>query len=203
MSLFTEIAAEAKSWRRATLILAAVGFTIGTLLDGAHTHTHKIEYTTPVFWMAAWWTPFVFACGSLATGLARPLAEKVFRMPERKLTLRAVIAANAIFYVSYVLSGYLPFSAAETTGALILAWAVLWWTCDRTSLGIGLSLIAAIWGPLLETALSRLGVFHYVAPDLYLVMSWLPVLYAIAAIGSGHLGKVLVQGLRSEPMKLH
>lgn len=198
MSIFTELTTRSKSWLRAALILAAVGFTIGTLLDGAHTHTHKIEYTTPVFWMAAWWTPFVFACGSLTTGLAFPLAEMIFLTPERKLSLRNVIAANAIFYISYILSGYLPFSAAGTTAILILAWILLWFACDRTPLGIGLSLITAVWGPLLETALSRLGVFHYVEPDLYLVASWLPALYAIAAIGNGHLGKALVQGLKRD-----
>jgi hypothetical protein len=56
-----------------------------------------------------------------------------------------------------------------------------------------LSVTTAIWGPLVETFLSGIGAFHYVEPNLYLVTSWLPVLYAIAAVGNGHLGKALVE----------
>lgn len=182
-------------WKKAAVVLALVGFTIGTLLDGAHTHTNKIQYTTPVFWLFAWWTPFIFACGSLTTGLSRPLAEKILRLSACRPSMKNVISANAIFYLAYVLSGYLPLTAIGITVVLVLLWIVLWLLCDRTFLGVALSLITATWGPSLEMGLSKLGVFHYVEPNFFSVTSWLPALYAIAAISSGQLGKALVQGI--------
>lgn len=180
------------TWGRAAVVLLLVGSTIGTFLDGTHTHSDTIRYTTPVFWLMAWWTPLIFALGSLTTGLSYPLMERILKRPSFRRPLGMVVLANAFFYSAYVLSGYLPVGVIGKTIVLLALWGVLWFVCDRTFVGVVVSLITAAWGPLFESFLIRLGEFHYVDPNLFGVTSWLPVLYAIAAIGNGHLGKALV-----------
>lgn len=180
------------SWLKSSVILLLVGATIGTLLDGAHTHTNTIQYASPVFWLAAWWTPLVFANGSLMTGLSRPLAEKIWHKAFLKPSWREVIACNGLFYLAYILSGYLPWSVVVKTGVLIFIWILMWVVFDRTFLGLGLSVLTAVIGPLFERGLVELELFWYVEPNFFGVTSWLPVLYAIAALGSGKLGLALV-----------
>lgn len=184
-------------WFTASFVLIAVGAIIGTLLDGSHTHTHIIEYANPLFWMATWWTPLVFANGSLMTGLSRPLAEKLLGKFSPKQAWGSVIACNGFFYLSYIFSAYLVLTDGGKTIVLAILWLVIWVLFDRTLLAVGLSLVTAIIGPLFEIFLSSLGVFRYVQPDLFTINSWLPVLYAIASLASGQLGKALVFGTKT------
>lgn len=187
------------TWGRASVILLFIGAIIGPLLDGTHSHTDTLRYTTPVFWLMAWWTPLVFAFGSLATGLSYPLMEKILKRPTPRLPLSRVLLANALFYLSYILSAYLPLDVVGKTTTLTILWIISWLACDRTLIGIALSLTAAICGPLFESFLSQNELFHYTNPDFLGVPAWLPALYAVAAIGNGYLGKMLVEGKISDP----
>jgi len=179
-------------WFRASAILLIYGATVGTLLDGAHTHSHSIEYAKPVFWMAAWWTPLVFAMGSFTTGISRPFLERFLEIKAPQQSWLQVLGAAVLFYTAYVMSGYLPIDNQSRTIILAVIWLLLWFTFDRKSLGLFLSVITALWGPCLEMGLSYLGLFWYVEPDLFTVTSWLPVLYAIAAVANGNFGRKLV-----------
>src|SRR5579871_2239616 len=70
------------SWARAALVLGAAGAVLGTLLDGIHTHTGTTWYPHPVFWLAASWTPAIFAFAGLSIGLTRPLLDRALKRDE-------------------------------------------------------------------------------------------------------------------------
>jgi hypothetical protein len=180
------------TWGRAAVVLMLAGAIIGPLLDGAHTHTDTARYTKPVFWLMAWWTPLIFAAASLATGLAYPLMERLLKRQTPPLSATTVALANALFYFYYLMSAYLPTDNYGKTIVLAVLWGVLWFAFDRTLIGIVMSASTALCGPLVEASLAWIDVYHYVTPNLYSVPSWLPLLYASAAIGNGFLGKALV-----------
>ena len=179
-------------WARGVVVLAATGAVLGSLLDGIHTHTGVTAYTHPVFWRMAWWTPLIFA-GAYAAGVSRPYLERRLGRPRPAPSLAIVLLGMGLFIAAYALSGV---DWPWTTRAAILTtvFAVAWLACDRTLLGLGISLAVAVLGPLSESALVHAGTFVHLRPVYLGVSGWLPCLYLTAGIGLQGRGKWLVDG---------
>jgi hypothetical protein len=86
------------------------------------------------------------------------------------------------------MSGYLPTSNLVRFVVLSLGAAGLFLWLARTKLALALAVVAAVIGPLAESALVHAGFFVYRDPDLLGVAMWLPVLYAGGSVAFGTLG---------------
>ena len=150
-------------------------------------------YTTPVVWRMAWWVPIVFAA-AFCLGLLRPLLERATgQRPSPAPTLDKALLAFALFVVAYWTS-VAPLDWRVVSALLAGIFAVSWWLCDRSRLGLLIAAIGAVGGPLVESALVSLGTFVHVHPVVLGVSGWLPFLYLSAAIALTSTGKLLVDG---------
>lgn len=177
--------------RIAALILAGAG--LGTLFDWTHVATRTTAYTTPAYLGLAWWVPLLYAAAGLGIGLSHPrldrvLGRPIINEPIRPLALIAgVVALGAIWSGS----GLLPLPHWQRSFILAPAALLVWWAIDRTRAGLVLAALTAAVGCAVEILLARLALFHYVAPDILGVASWLPWIYVAASVAVGNLGRAL------------
>jgi hypothetical protein len=178
-------------WLRAALVLFGLGATLGVALDGIHTHLGATSYTRPVFWLMAWWVPPLFG-GAFTIGLARPLLERLLGVRSPTPPRGVVLAGLAGFTGAYFLTvAPLPWPAIA---ALLLAvFAALWWSLDRTAVGLGISVAAAFGGPAVEHMLVEQGLFVHHQVLAFGVPGWLPFLYMVAGVALTVLAKHLVE----------
>lgn len=170
---------------RTTLILAGLGATLGSLLDGIHSHFGAVSYTVPFVAKAAWWVPLLFA-GAYAGGVSRPL------LGRREPPLPAWKAAlgMGLFIGAYWLT-VAPGSWELRSTVLVAIFAVGWWICDRTLLGVAIAVLTAIIGPTVEIVLVHAGTFVHHEVLFLGIPGWLPFLYLTAAVGLGSLARWL------------
>lgn len=182
-------------WARAFAVLTLLGATLGAALDGIHTHFGATTYTRPVVWRMAWWVPLLFA-GAFTIGLLRPFLDRRLdgRLKTRTPAPRFAVVALAmgLFVVAYFLS-VLPLSWPLVSVILTAVFVVGYWICDRSVVGLGIALGAAVGGPLFEGFLVDRGVFAHVEPAFFGVSGWLPFLYLTAAVGLTTLARWLVE----------
>lgn len=171
---------------RAGLALMGVGATLGVLLDAIHSHFGATSYTNPLVAKTAFWVVPLFA-GAYLMGLLRPLFHRGPRPSGRTVAL-----AMGLFIAAYWLT-VAPLPWAARSAILLGIFAVGFALCDRTRVGLGIAVTAALVGPAVEAALVRAGAFvHHEA--LWLgVPGWLPFLYMTAAVGLGSLGSWLCE----------
>jgi len=182
-----------RRWVIASLVLLLLGATLGTALDGIHTHTGTTAYPHPWWFRSAPWVPPLFAAAALSIGLARPLWERWLGRASALPSLPSTLGATGLFICAYFLSGLLPGGALVRGLVLILIAAAIWWSCDRTRLGVGLALGTAVIGTTVESGLVHAGAFSYLHPDYAGVAGWLPCLYLCAQPAVGAMGKRLVE----------
>lgn len=175
-----------RRWARGAIVLAALGATLGTLLDHIHTRSGVTAYTRPVFAATAWWVPVLFA-GAFTGGLLRPLFDRRGPAPDR----RTVVLSMTLFAVAYGCS-VLPFSWPVVSALLVAVFAVAFYTCDRTPIGLAIAAGSAIGGPLFEMVLVDGGTFLHTQPAYLGVSGWLPFLYLTAAVALQTTAKHLV-----------
>ncbi|WP_224361018.1 INSIG family protein [Hyalangium versicolor] len=172
---------------RTTLILAGLGATLGSALDGIHSHFGALSYTSPFFAQAAWWVPLLFS-GAYAGGVARPwLGRDPAPIPAWKAAL-----AMGLFIAAYWLT-VAPGSWIVRSAILTGIFGISWWICDRTGIGIALAVMTAIVGPFVEIVLVHAGTFVHHEVLFLGIPGWLPFLYLTAAVGLGSLGRWLAQ----------
>jgi hypothetical protein len=187
--------------RRVALACFVFGATVGTALDGIHTHSHTTAYPNPIFWMMAWWTPPVFGTAALGTGIAYPLVERLTR---RRVaiarTQRDAMTAFAAFVILYFVSGYLRAGNPVKLAVLAIGAVYLWARFARTREAAALALVAALVGPFVEIVLVSFGAFRHLQPDVLGIPMWLPALYAAGSIALGLFGlSLLSSDARSLP----
>ncbi|MAF64120.1 MAG: hypothetical protein CMJ84_00485 [Planctomycetes bacterium] len=162
-------------------VLALVGGVALTLCDSVHIAYGVLEKTNADFAGQSWWTLPMFSTLSLfivpvyrrfrcLTG-ARALA-----------TSKGELAFSAVgFLASYACTGPLGHWGVWLAALLTAAWVAR--LIRRRVRGIILfSLLLAVAGPAVEAAISASGAFHYTAPDLFTVPSWLPMIYLHGAL---------------------
>jgi hypothetical protein len=178
------------SWHRLvriTLILAGLGATLGSALDGIHSHFGAVSYTVPFMAKAAWWVPLLFA-GAYAGGVARPLLGR----GEPPLPVWKAALGMGLFIGAYWLT-VAPWSWGLRSVILTGIFAVSWWICDRTPLGVAIAVMTAIIGPVVEIVLVHAGTFVHHEVLVFGIPGWLPFLYLTAAVGLGSLARWLAQ----------
>ncbi len=140
----------------------------------------------------AWWVPLVFA-GAFSIGLLRPLLERAAGRVRPAPAPETTRLALALFVGAYWLS-VVPLAWPIIAVLLTAVFAIAWWLCDRTLLGLLIALVAAGGGPLVESLLVSLGTFVHLHPVIAGVSGWLPFLYLSAAVVLTSLAKLLVDG---------
>ncbi len=176
-------------YSRTILILAALGATLGVLLDALHTHFGATSYTNPIFAKAAWWVPLLFA-GAFTCGIARPLLDRNPPMSADKVGL-----GMGLFALAYALT-VAPLDLSSRTALLIATFATGFHFCDPSRLCLTVCLIGGFTGPLVESMVVRTGAFVHHEAHIAGVPIWLPVLYMNAGVGLGTLALWLVQNDR-------
>jgi len=189
------------SWARAALILGAAGAVLGTLLDGIHTHTGTTWYPHPVFWLAASWTPAIFAFAGLSIGLTRPLLDRALKRDEPPPPPVALVGTFLLFVGAYFLSGFYPGTGLLKTTLLAVVFAVSWGAWDRTGVGLLCAVAAGAGGVGVESALVHAGAFFHRDTELFGVPIWLPLLYASASVSIGVFGQRLIRAGGSAPAR--
>ncbi|HZO13081.1 MAG TPA: hypothetical protein VFB62_07475 [Polyangiaceae bacterium] len=175
-------------WRYVTFAFAcgAIG---GSALDALHTHSGTIVYAREWFAKMAWWTPLLFgATGVIALG-AYPLIERRLRRslaPPAKPSHLAI--GVVVFALLYAASGFLAVSNAAKLFVMLAGALGLFALLGRSLGSIGIALIAATMGSVVEASLIYAGAFRYVTPDRFGIPMWLPGLYAVGAFALGPLG---------------
>lgn len=170
---------------RATWVLMVTGATLGTALDGLHSHFGALSYTHPVFFRTAWWVPLLY-CGAYALGAARPwLLPHEPPLPAWKAAL-----GMGLFIAAYALS-VAPWPREARAIQMGMLFALGWGVCDRTAVGLLIAGLAAVGGPAVEHTLIRAGLFAYHEVNFLDIPIWLPLLYLTAAVGLSNLARWL------------
>ena len=183
----------------ALTILFLLGATLGTALDGIHSHFGATAYTHPVFWKAAWWVPLLFG-GAFTIGLIRPLLERlvsprtspassVRRTP--RPSWPSVLGPFAIFIAAYFVT-VAPLAWPYVTGLVTLMFLVSWATFDRSPIQLAIALAAGFGGPAIESLLVSQGLFRHLQTLAFGVPGWLPALYLTASVALCRLALRLV-----------
>jgi hypothetical protein len=186
---------------RVVALLFLLGATVGSALDAIHTHSGTTVYTHIVGWQMAWWTPPLFGLAGLSTGTAYPLMERVTKRQVPDTSWARALGGFALFAALYFASGYLPASNVVKLVVLLAGAAVLFATVARAPLALGVAVIAAIVGPVVEIVLVSQNQFRHLQPDVAGIPIWLPALYASGSIAFGVVGKKIATALtaREEP----
>jgi hypothetical protein len=175
---------------RALFWLALLGATLGTMLDRLHATTRTLAYTEPGPWGQPWWVPPLFAAAAVGLGGGRVfLGTKGTTQPR----FETAIAATGCFAIAYVMSSVLPDLVA--IAALTALAIFMYFRFDRSRIALVHIAACAVIGTGVESLLIGAGFFRYLHPTGPLaplgVPTWLPVLYACAAIGVGCVGRFL------------
>jgi hypothetical protein len=160
---------------RACLNLAALGASLGVLLDAVHVWNGVLMYPSPTFVGIALWTFPLYALASIGLGLV-PVV--MFNSSPSVLLFEYAMTVFCIAYLlSSVLRGWMCAFCMSTFAALN------WKLVDECSVqGLGHSLLAAITGSFVEVVLVSRGAFTHFETDLLgCVPVWLPVLYMVAS----------------------
>lgn len=181
-------------WLRAALVLALLGATLGVSLDVMHVATGTTAYPHPDVFGIAWWVFPLFASAGILFGFARPAWERLLNWRTPPPSWPRTVLGIAFFTAAYLASGTLDLGAPGKFAVLSVLAGLSWGLTDRSLLGAGLGLGAAIGGTAFEAGLIHLGTFRYVHPDFAGVAMWLPILYVTVGIGVGNLGKRIVDG---------
>jgi hypothetical protein len=175
-------------WGRAAVVLAALGATLGPLLDGFHTFSGAIWYAHPQFLRSVWWCPPLFAFAGFSIGLPRVLIDQRLDGKVIPVSGKAVAWKMGLFFLGYALSGFLPAPWWVKTIVLLVLFVAALWPADTRGVFFGAA-GAALGGWLVEWQLTGAGLFFHRDTQLFGVAGWLPALYALAAVAVGALAK--------------
>ncbi|HEY8208934.1 MAG TPA: hypothetical protein VIG99_15695 [Myxococcaceae bacterium] len=164
---------------------------MGPVLDGFHTWSGTIWYTSPGWLRSVWWCPPLFCGAGLAIGLSRPLLE-ARAAPVEPAGGGRLAAAISLFVVAYAASAFLPASSLVRCAAVGALAAGGWWALDRTRLGLVHGALTAAGGWVVEFTLVRAGLFVHRTGELAGVAVWIPCLYFSGATAIGLLGSRLL-----------
>lgn len=185
-----------KRWVRAAVILAAIGATLGPVLDYLHVVTGAIRYPPPVE-TVPWWVPLLYTGAALAIGLSHPALDPwLQRRRTQPLTRGRVLGGFLVFLSVWLLSGAIHLPSAVVAAILAPPSLAAWWWLDRTWQGLGQALATAAGGCLVEITLSHAGLFSHTHPDMLGVAFWLPWIYVAASSGVGNVGRWLAGARR-------
>lgn len=177
---------------RAALLLLFLGATLGSALDGIHTHFGATQYARPGLFLMAWWTPILFAA-AFAVGVLRPLLDRWALRSGSPAPLPRwmhVIVTLSLFVAAYW-NSVMPLPWPYVSGMMLATFGLGWLVSDRTPLTLGIAVVAAIGGPAVEALLVSQGAFQHLQDTAFGLPGWLPFLYLNAAIALTTLARFL------------
>jgi hypothetical protein len=166
-----------------------LGASVGSLLDGIHTHSGMTEYSAPWIWMMAPWTPPLFGAAAVAIAGVHASCDRLDLRASAVPSWRSTIVGIVVFAIAYFASGYLPAGNGVKTIVLVAIFAGCVLAFDRSRQGLALACITAAGGVIVEHALTVAGAFRHLYQDLWLVPVWLPALYLVASVTIGNIGR--------------
>jgi Protein of unknown function (DUF2878) len=178
-----------------------LGALLGTLLDGIHAYGDVLAYPDPDFGRWAWFVPLEFGLLGLGAGLVVPGLERLVA-PGAVLVWSL---ARRVFELALFAGLYFVTTLVEGDGAIWLGLALGLLAAlrllRREAPGDWAYVVAAsVLGPATEAAMSALGAFDYLDPDVAGIPFWLPGLWANGGLLIRRLIRpiVLPQPLRRE-----
>jgi hypothetical protein len=161
------------------LLCFVLGAVLGTLLDGIHAYGDVLAYPDPDFGRWAWFVPLEFGLLGLAAGLVMPALERAVGA-DGPIGWPSAAAAGelVLFSALYVLTALANNDLAAPLAIALCALAavrLLWYAVPGDW---AYALSAALLGPAGEAALSAVGAFDYLEPDVAGIPLWLPALWA-------------------------
>ncbi|BBX04377.1 hypothetical protein BST36_17660 [Mycolicibacterium moriokaense] len=156
-------------------LLGAVASLVG---DHSHVVTGTTQYFTeavPFVWSSPIWFPIMVGAATVS------LAELRLHLPEPRTTVtaRQGLAGIAAVIGTYVTTALVHSAPTVPSTTLVITMAVITWCAlgDKPSIVCGV--LAAIFGPIVEIVLAKVGLFAYNADSdgLFGVAPWLPALY--------------------------
>jgi hypothetical protein len=97
----------------------------------------------------------------------------------------------ALFVCAYWLSA-VPAQGPVVAALVGTTFVAAWVLCDRSLLGLGIAVAAALGGPAVEALLISRGLFVHLQPFVLGVPVWLPLLYMTASVALCGLARRLV-----------
>ena len=169
------------SWMQSLVVFVGGGGLI-SLGDRSHIEFGVLVQDDTSFLGQAWWVVPLF--GVVSWMLFYGYRALRIRMGDPAAgwnPTRAMLNA-VVFLLAYGSTG--PFAGYGWSLALVLGglWVVRVFLHRESRSTILFALLVAVLGPIGESAISMLGVFHYTSPDLGLVHSWLPAVYLHGAL---------------------
>lgn len=172
-------------------------------LDALHVVMGAITYRSPDLGLQAYWAVPLFACAGIAFGMghrhsAVPLAQRFFAATVRPTTTWAALGGLGVLVFAYASSGALQDTPIIALFTYVAVWCVVVWRVDadaRPALILH-SLGGAIFGPLVEMAISSTGAFTHTHADMFGVALWLPGIYLNAGAASHLLDRRLLKRVR-------
>jgi hypothetical protein len=166
--------------------LAAVGLVsavVGTLLDRIHTYFGVLRYAHPCFCEESCLTPVVMGGAGIALVVTHALLRRLFHQRAAGTT-RAVALDGFGFASAYLASGVFQATPLGLLAAYALV-AAFRAAQDPRPARISTVVAAMVVGVVAELALTHVGFFEYVHPDILGVTYWIGGLYWFAGfIGS-------------------
>ena len=179
---------------RRVLLLSLLGATLGPVLDHVHVVTGTTAYAHSNLFEQPWWVPLEFAAAAVIIGLSHPILDRMLgRRSGRGLDTMSLLAQLLALSAIWVGSALLNQTPLVDTVVLLIAALAVWWTFDRTPQGLLVAAGTGAWGCGVEWTFATLGLFHYVAPNMGRIASWLPFLYAAASVALGNVGRRLMR----------
>jgi hypothetical protein len=171
------------------------------------------------------WVPVLFGIAGILIGVGVPLLDEALHVgsntvdtdsagawwqrppPSWTVTWPGVMVCISCFVMQYALSGGLPHllpasapPVVDDAILLILALAVFA-TFDGTAPGAILALATCVGGPLIEVGLINapgLDLYHYTAPDVWGIPTWIAWVYACGGPAVGNLGRMVWAELKQQ-----
>lgn len=152
-----------------------------------------------MFMSSPWWVPAICGTAAVSVGLLYPcLDNKLGETFPREWS--NVMKCVALFVGINQASAKIEFQSDwQLSLSLVLLSVILWWLCDRTNGGFGLSILTAGVATLVAHYLVYNRIGRCSEKDLTFVRSWLPCVFFSGGITVGNIGRLLALESDAEP----
>lgn len=148
------------------------------------------------------WVPLLFSIAGIILGVSHPwLDSQLWADRPRGGSNPSwpwVLLGISLFVAQYWASGVLeeplmgqalgPLPAIDVI--LLLTGVAHWWCFDGTRQGLGMALLTAVGGPVIEiTLINAFHLYHYEHPAIWGIPTWIPWVYFCGAAAVGNLGR--------------
>lgn len=145
-----------------------------------------------VFMSSPWWVPAICGTAAVSVGLLYPCLDHKLGEETIPHHWSDVMKCIALFVGINQASAKIELQSDwQPALSLVLLSVSLWWLCDRTQGGFGLSILTALVATLVAHFLVYYRIGRCSEKDLAFVRSWLPCVFFSGGITVGNIGRLL------------